>query len=471
MKLVVVLVLDLTRRGSPLKSIQTKIHQIPQKLSQLYEELLTSMPEDDMQDSLRLMQWIHYGLRPLSLGELRTAIAVDAISSSGSVDDYQQTEYYVETDEAMERRVCDLSRGLAGLVQHGKDKVVQFIHHSVADFLVHEGFDLLDRSQRSGTADTFAGRSHFQLSDVCIRYLASLRWKHDLDLDFPLLEYSLVYWIKHAQKYERENLSASHLLSYFDASGVLEFWQRWFRIFEPHKVQGLNWPTTIVHIASRYNLVRALDSLLSQSANVNLKNGDGETPLLIAAQRGHEEVVKLLLERIEVNADSMDKDNQSPLSYAAAGGHEKIVKLLLDRNDVKADAKDLYNRSPLSYAAEQGYETVVELLLKRNDVKANSRDKTNRSPLSYAARRGHQKVVELLLKRDDITVDWVDACGRTPLSEASQLGNEGVVRLLIERGYADVNSKDSKGKTPFWYANQRGHEGIVKLLKQRLSEE
>ena len=513
-KFVVVLVLNFARRGSPLRAIQTKIDQIPQELSKLYEELLTGMTDGEMQESLRLIRWIHFGMRPLSLRELRTAMAVDACSSSQSVNEYQQTEHYAETDEAMERRVCDLSRGLAGAVQHGEHRVVQFVHQSVIDFLVDEGFDLLDKSQRATTVDTFAGRSHFQLSDVCIRYLAMVQplldihqsaEKYNLHLEFPLLGYSVVYWIQHAAKCEEENLSASHLLSDFTSSSLLESWHDMYSYMKLRPYWGLSWPITIVHIASRYNLDLALVSILSQSANVDLKDGAGRTPLALAAENGHEQVVNLLLERNDVEADSKDKNGRSPLSYAAMYGHEKVVKLLLERNDVEADSKDKNGRSPLSYAAMYGHEKVVKLLLEPNDVDPNSRDEDQRSPLSYAAMSGHEKIVELLLKRNDVEVDsrdlrlgrsplsWasgfgheaiveillerndvdansVDTQGMTPLSWASRFGDGEIVRLLIERGNADVNSKDHKGRTPMWYADHWGHKGVVRLLEQYLSQ-
>ena len=393
-KLVVVLVLNLGRKGTPRGAIQIKIHQIPQELSKLYEESFTSMARDDMQGSLRLMQWIHFGLRPLSLRELRTAMAVDACSSSGLVNHYQQTEYYVETDEEMEKRVCDLSRGLAGVVQHGEHKIVQFVHQSVIDFLIDEGFQLLDGSRRAATAGTFAGRSHFRLSDVCIRYLASMaiqtqnyypRITYDPCHKFPLLEYSVVYWIPHAEQCERENISASHLLSYFDSSSLLESWFSMYKDFDYPKSRAFSWPITVFHIASKYNLVRALDSIPSPSANVDLKDGQGQSPLLIAVREGHEEVVRMFLERNDVEADSKDVVKRSPLSWAAGYGHEAIVKLLLEQNDVEADSKDGLGQSPLSLAAEYGHEVVVKLLLERNDVEADSNDIYNRSTISCAA--------------------------------------------------------------------------------------
>ena len=406
------IVLNLERRGTPLRAIQTKLHRIPQELSKLYQELFTNMAQDDMQDSLRLMRWIHFGLRPLSLRELRTAMAVDACSSSESVDHYQQTEHYVETDEAMERRVCDLSRGLAGAVQHGERRIVQFVHQSVIDFLIDEGFQLLDRSRRAATAGSFAGRSHFQISDVCIRYLASAATPgeeynsdrtYDMHVKFPLLEYSVGYWIKHAQKCERENLRADHLVSYFDSSSLLQSWLSLYKRSMPGSAWDLHWPMAAVHIASGFNLVLALESILIQSANVNMRDGEGHTPLSIAAERGYEEIVKLLL--------------------------------------------------------------------KREDVEVDSKDTRGRSPLWWAAIRGHEAVVKLLSERDDVVVDSVDFDGRTPLSWASYWGHEGVVRLLIERGNADVNLKDLEGRTALLYADKKGYEGIVKLLEQHLSQQ
>ena len=49
--------------------------------------------------------------------------------------------------------------------------------------------------------------------------------------------------------------------------------------------------------------------------------------------------MKLLVDRNDVEADSKDKYGRTPLLWAADSGHEAVVKLLIDRDDVKADSE------------------------------------------------------------------------------------------------------------------------------------
>jgi ankyrin repeat protein len=50
-------------------------------------------------------------------------------------------------------------------------------------------------------------------------------------------------------------------------------------------------------------------------------------------------VVKLLLATGEVDADSKSNDGRTPLSLAADKGHEAVVKLLLARDGVDPDSQ------------------------------------------------------------------------------------------------------------------------------------
>jgi len=54
----------------------------------------------------------------------------------------------------------------------------------------------------------------------------------------------------------------------------------------------------------------------------------GETPLSLAAKNGNEGIVKILLERSDVDPGTVNEYGQTPLSWALENGHEQIAKLL-----------------------------------------------------------------------------------------------------------------------------------------------
>ena len=63
---------------------------------------------------------------------------------------------------------------------------------------------------------------------------------------------------------------------------------------------------------------------------------DGRTPLMWAAERGNEGVIKMLLDRGGADPDRA-VSGWTPLLLAAQGGHEGVVKTLLGRDDVNFD--------------------------------------------------------------------------------------------------------------------------------------
>ena len=60
-------------------------------------------------------------------------------------------------------------------------------------------------------------------------------------------------------------------------------------------------------------------------------------------------------------------------------GHEGVVRLLLQREDVDPNRPDNNDRAPLGCAAVEGHEGVVKLLLERENVDPNHPDKNDRA--------------------------------------------------------------------------------------------
>ena len=75
---------------------------------------------------------------------------------------------------------------------------------------------------------------------------------------------------------------------------------------------------------------------------------------------GHEEVVRLLLGREDINPDMPSSSDQTPLLWAVQQGHEGVVKLLLGRKDVSPDYAEIYyGRTPLRWGARRNCETAL----------------------------------------------------------------------------------------------------------------
>src|ERR1044071_7845592 len=83
--------------------------------------------------------------------------------------------------------------------------------------------------------------------------------------------------------------------------------------------------------AARKGDVAAVKAFLDKGVDVNTKTRYGATALSYACDKGHTEVVRLLLER---GADPNVKDSfygATPMSWAAPKGHVEIVKLLIEK--------------------------------------------------------------------------------------------------------------------------------------------
>lgn len=96
------------------------------------------------------------------------------------------------------------------------------------------------------------------------------------------------------------------------------------------------------------------------------------TPLSRAAVRGNAAIVKQLLGREEVDVNDPDTGGDTPLLRAAEKGHESVVRLLLDKN-VNIESQDIIGCTPLLRAVEAGHESIVRLLLE-NGANVESRD-------------------------------------------------------------------------------------------------
>src|SRR6185503_5154497 len=138
-----------------------------------------------------------------------------------------------------------------------------------------------------------------------------------------------------------------------------------------------------------------VQTLLKREANVNAANEEGTTPLFIAAEKGHRDIVALLLDKgADVKQERADS-GEPPLFIAAQEGHREIVALLLDHGADVKQTRTENGATPLLIAAAKGHREIVALLLDHGaDVKPTT---TNGwTALHVAAIAGNREIVALL---------------------------------------------------------------------------
>ncbi|KAI5782826.1 ankyrin repeat-containing domain protein [Pyronema domesticum] len=218
----------------------------------------------------------------------------------------------------------------------------------------------------------------------------------------------------------------------------------------------------------------------SQSINLNTKLG-GSTMLLQASSIGHEGIVRILLDR-SVDVNLADRNSRTALSWAFGKGHDSVVKLLLQAEGVDINSKSnsgidinskdtmvatalrTAGRTALSKACFNGHDSVVKLLLQEEGIDIGSKDNSGRIALSWASEQGHDSIVKLLLQMDGIDINSKSNGGMAALSWASESGHDAVVKLLLQVKGIDINSKSNSGSTALSYALLYNKTSTAQLL-------
>lgn len=139
-----------------------------------------------------------------------------------------------------------------------------------------------------------------------------------------------------------------------------------------------------------------IELLLEKGADLEAKDDDGQTPLVVAVQKELVETVNFFIEE-GADIEAKDSHGLTPLMVAVQKSKLDTVNLLLDE-EADLAAKDDLGRTPLIVAVQKSTPGMVNLLLEYGaDLEAT--DNHGRTPLVMAVRSGRCENVEFLLER------------------------------------------------------------------------
>jgi len=161
-------------------------------------------------------------------------------------------------------------------------------------------------------------------------------------------------------------------------------------------------------------------------------------------------------------ANDREIGDKTPLMIASERGHTELIKLLLE-NGAKINKQNKFGMSAFLWASGEGKYEAVRLLAKKG-ANINVKNDVGFNALMLSSGNGHIQIVKFLLEKESMDINEVCEMGWTALIMASKEGKKEVASLLVQRG-AKMDLKDHYGKTALMYAYENGHFEIVDFLK------
>ena len=513
--------------------VEDALDNPPDGYDGFYERNMLRITEDSENSrastlARKILEWVVFAHRPLSLAELRDALAVDLKK--------------VGLRKAARPDKATILEVTVGMIIIDMDEANVRLNHRKAQ----EYFDKTrDRWFANASANLARTSLHYmslgELAKPCGGICEDTKFDARKKA-YPLIEYVYVFWGDHAHEAELHAETQTAAFQYVSDPDKIAAWTQaawylnsteraewdirkganallvcaWFgltNVVSKLLDEGLDvnaadptYKQTPLMYACRRGQSATVAKLLEHGADVNQYNQRSSVALFEAVENGNIETVELLLakQELDINAVHFQRGNRTALMLAAQDGNLQIVNALLNQQSAKADQKDPDGNTSLSLASIAGQTDVVASLLERKDININSQNSKGATALIAAAtaqgsrneNEAHYFIALSLLMNDADSSIKDGEGGGTALMRAVDSGNEAMVKLLIEynadvgihddleRGllhsaaingqeaivtlllttHLNVNAQDKNGKTPLHDACRDGNDKVVKLL-------
>ena len=407
-----------------LRRLRRALENLPKELDDTYDQAMNRIQcqkrsKTDLAN--KVLSWVIFARRPVTIEELRCALAVEPGDSDLDEEGLPDSGYLLS--------VC------GGLVMiSGDTETVRFIHYTVQEYFERA------RHPQSSSAHTY-------LATTCITYLsfstfATLLFEHEYEDppntpvqllgDHVLLQYASKHWGNHVRECCDQNPAIHAMVRSFltrkanvSCSLAAGYCEHSFVIFEPFSSSNV----TDLHVAATFGLHWLVEELLQQGASVDARGPAGRTPLHEAAAGGYTNVVRSLLER-GANPEFKDQHGQDAMALAATAGHEPATRLLLQEaslTDMELVIRDV---------ATVGHLGVLRLILESlKDTTKVEKATYVGTALHYASWFEHEACIRLLLEEvEDLEMSELQSHLDNALRLFLERHNFVITKLLLDHG-------------------------------------
>ncbi|KAJ4300817.1 hypothetical protein N0V90_002905 [Kalmusia sp. IMI 367209] len=373
---------------------------LPQTLDQTYDRILSAISEEDSKYAIRILQWLTFSARPLTVEEIAEVVAIDVTRDPA----FNRDEVLEDPLEAL--NICsslititmNKPKPTVRLRRRPVQRIVALAHYSVQEYLVSNRI-------KQGSAKQYSMQEvecQNAITRGSLKYLTQFQQPLSTEIleASALARYAAEFWSDHLRKTgdEIEGVSrlAMDLLSIENPAYLT-----WIQLYDPDRPYrqpeveiDLESVAAPLYFTALLGLSMITKMLLNQGAEVNAQGGDYGNALQAASAEGHEQIVKILLDsKAEVNAPGGYYGNA--LQAASASGNEHIVKILLNsKAEVNAQG-GLYGNA-LVAASYGGHEQIVKMLL-NSKAEFNVQGRHYGKALEAASYGGHEHIVKILL--------------------------------------------------------------------------
>ncbi|KAJ5078278.1 molting protein mlt-4 [Anaeramoeba ignava] len=229
---------------------------------------------------------------------------------------------------------------------------------------------------------------------------------------------------------------------------------------------------TVFHICAKTGNIENFKLLYNSNADLNIHNFLNKTPLDIAKENNHLEIVSFIQSinrnlKKELSQQFSKEENIerkfTDLHKAILTGEIKKAKELIIEGKIDKEYPAKNGETPLMMASQSESDEIVELLLTYPEVNINRTSDNGRTALHFASSSNRLKSLKMLVDSGgDINIQSLN--GETCLHLSAFNGQVDTTKFLLEKG-ANPFLKSFDQHTPLDLAIINRHQKLIHFLR------